>query len=227
MTTPSTPSTPMELLSAARTTDQLGELKETVTGKISRHSYDIADLTLEDGREARMVATEFYPNRRWEKNASYIMAVVDDTTKPVRVTTNHPDLVRLLAEGQVPELRDGTVRIMRIARRPGIRTKMSVAPTREGEDAVGHMLGRAANRIRAVSRQLGGERIDVVAYSDDPATHAVNALAVRALAVETGENGNLRITIPPYQAEAAAGGGNINLHLAAQLVGRRIELVVA
>lgn len=219
-----TPASPLELLQQTISRGELGELGGAATATIVRHSADIADLLLADGRNARIAATDFYPNRRWETGARHIVGIADDQSRPVRVTTNHPDLVRLLAEGHVPELRDGTVRIMRIARRPGVRTKISVAPTVEGEDAVGHMLGRAACRIRATSRQLGGERIDVVAYSDDVATHAVNALAVRALAVDNDHNGVLHITVPAHQADAATGGGNINLHLSAQLVGRRIEL---
>lgn len=219
----SSPANPFDLLQSYGR-DQAGELGLTLTGLVGKNSSDIADIRLSDGRAARIAATDFYPNRKWAAGASYIVAIVDATTVPVRVTTNHPDLVRLLLEGQVPELRDGTVRLMRIARRPGVRSKVSVAPTVAGEDAVGYVLGRAATRVRTVSSQLGGERIDVVAYHPDPAVHAVNALAVRALEVHTEQDGTLIITVPPYQAEAARGGGNINLHLSAQLVGRRIEL---
>lgn len=211
------------LLEQERESDKIGVHGRSALVTIVRYTDDVADVRATDGRAGRMHATDLPPGRSWRAGERYMAVVVDGSATPVRVSANHPDLVRILLEGHSPEVRDGSVRVMAVARRPGVRTKISVAATTEGVDAVGAALGRAAGRVRAVSESLGGERIDVVAWNPDPCIHAVNALSVRALHAED-MGSHLRIVVPPYQMEAALGGGNMNLILAVKLVGRRIRV---
>ena len=193
------------------------------TAEIVDATADVAVVRLADGRLATLPITEFYPNRRWSVGARYQVAVLDNAgTRPI-VSTTAPELIELIAAAYCPELRDGSVRVMGVVRSVGIRAKIAVAPTREGVDAVGALVGRAANRVQAVTRALTGERVDVVAYSEDPDTYLRNALGVKVDAIAT-EGRVAQITVPAHQYDAAVGGGGLNASLAAKITGRHISI---
>lgn len=197
---------------------------EATTAEVIEASADVAVVRLADGRLATLPVSEFYRNRRWSVGARYQVAVLEAGTSRPIVSTTRPELVALLAAGVCPELRDGTVRVMNIVRSVGIRTKISVAPTTTDVDAVGAFVGRAANRIQALSKALQGERIDVVAYSEDADTYLRNALGVKVDHLE--DNGRLvTLKVPSHQLDAAVGGGGLNASLAARLTGRRISII--
>jgi len=192
----------------------------TVT--LTRTSEDVARAVLPDGRKARMPVTEFYPNRTWDETTSYHCAVIED--KPLLLSTNRPELIPLLLEGLSPEIRNGTVRVVNTARRVGIRSKIAVATTSPDVDPVGVTLGRSAFRVRQLSNMLLGERIDVVAYHQDPVQFVLNALAVRPISAKQTSDETVEVVVPSYQLEAAKGGGNLNISLASRLTGYHIAL---
>lgn len=196
----------------------------TATVTVTDATADVATVRLLDGTTAIMPVTEFYPNRRWQLGGRYQVAVLPGP-RPV-ASVARPELIELLAAGVVPELRDGTVRVMCVARTVGVRSKVAVAPTSEGVDAVGALLGRAANRTKALSAMMLGERIDVVAWNPDPFVFLQNALGVRILShVEV--DGKFEITVPAHQFKAAVGGGGLNAALASRLTGVRCSIIAA
>ena len=197
-----------------------------VSGVITEAGSDVALVRLEDGRTGRLPVSEFFPNRRFEVGQRYFLAACDDSPRPL-LSASRPELLELLLSGVVPELRDGRVRVMKVARQVGIRSKVAVAPTTEDVDAVGAMIGRAACRLRAVSAMLHGERIDVVAFHEDRSQFVVNALAVSPVGVLLAEDGVVHVRVPEHQYQSALGGGGLNVSLAARLVGTRVAVELA
>lgn len=194
-----------------------------VTGKIIEATSDIALVSIPDGRNIHMPVSEFYPNRVWAIGNHYVLALTEGA-RPT-LSAAHPDLVALIMSGLSPEIRDGRVRVMATARQVGIRSKVAVAATENGVDPVGACLGKGAVRIRTLSQLLLGERVDVVSYHPDPAVFAVNALAVRPISSTVEAAGQVSVTVPAHQLEAARGGGGLNITLAARLVGHRINVI--
>jgi N utilization substance protein A len=195
-----------------------------VTVTVVEASADIAVCQLPDNRIARLPVTAFYPNRTWEVGGRYILALSEHDTS-LHLSATDDALVAMLFDGVSPEVREGRVRVMGVARHVGVRSKVAVAATEPGVDPVGACLGRAANRVRSVSAFLLGERVDVVAYHPDPQRFLVNALAVSPLSVSfEGDEAGYVVVVPSHQLAAARGGGNLNVVLASRLCGQRIEL---
>jgi N utilization substance protein A len=194
-----------------------------VTVKVIEASPDIAVCELPDGRVARMPVTSFYPNRRWETGARYHL-VAAESGSAVVLSATADELLPMLLDGLSPEVREGRVRVMGVARQVGVRSKIAVAATEPDVDPVGACLGRAANRVRALSAMLLGERVDVVAYHEDPQRYVVNALAVSPVSVTVDETAGFVVSVPSHQLAAARGGGNLNVVLASRLCGQRIDL---
>jgi len=156
--------------------------------------------------------------------AKFMVCVIAPAARPV-CSAARPDLVAALYAGVTPEVRSGSVRIMNVARIPGVRSKVAVAATREGVDPVAALVGREANRVLYVSRMLGGERIDVVPFNNDLAIFAKNAMAPAAVdAVEVDPSGKVLVFVQPHQMPAAVGGGGLNSHLAGDLLGYPVEV---
>jgi|GEM_PF-3570709 len=138
------------------------------------------------------------------------------------ISETDPAIVAAVLEGIVPELRDGTVRIMGVARSPGVRTKVAVAATAEGIDAVRACVGRSAGRVRSTADALGGERVDIVAWHHEPAAYAAAALAPAAVRSVRIDGDVATATVAAHQMAAAIGGGGLNSRLASELVGLHI-----
>ena len=194
-----------------------------VTVTVREASPDVAVCDLPDGTAARLPVTAFYPNRSWVVGGRYHLALAEGDGSPL-LSATAPELIALLLDGLSPEVRDGRVRVMGVARQVGVRSKVAVAATIAGVDPVGACLGRAANRIKALSTMLLGERVDVVAYHPDAPRFLANALAVVPESVETVEDGFL-VRVPRHQLTAAKGGGNLNVVLASRLLGARVEVI--
>lgn len=194
-----------------------------VTGTVIDAGRDVAVVRLTDGRTGHLPVSEFYPNRSWEVGRSYTLAACDDTARPL-LSASRPELLEMLLSGVVPELRDGRVRVLRTARQVGIRSKIAVAATEDGVDAVGALLGRNAGRLKLVSSHLLGERIDVVAWHPDRQKFVLNALAVKPVSITADETGKLLITVPAHQLQAALGGGGLNVALTSRLTGTRVTV---
>ena len=154
---------------------------------------------------------------------------VKETEKGMRalVSRTHPGLVTRLFENEVPEIFDGTVEIKAIAREAGSRTKMAVLSHDENVDAVGACIGQRGSRVANIVEELGGEKIDIVEYSDDPATFIAAALApAKVLGVEPEADGSkaCRVTVPDAQLSLAIGNKGQNARLAVKLTGWKIDI---
>lgn len=146
----------------------------------------------------------------------------------ITLSRSHPDLVRRLFEHEVPEIEDGSVEIMSIAREAGHRTKIAVRATREGINAKGSCIGEMGSRVRAVTSELNNEKIDIVSYSDDPAAYIAGALSPAKVAkVDIDPQGRFqaRAIVPDDQLSLAIGKEGQNARLAAKLTNWRIDIV--
>jgi N utilization substance protein A len=127
----------------------------------------------------------------------------------------------------VPEIADGTVEIAAIAREAGHRTKIAVRATVPGVNAKGACIGPMGQRVRAVMSELNGEKIDIVDWSEDPATFVGNALSpAKALRVDVVDvaSRTARVIVPDFQLSLAIGREGQNARLAARLTGWRIDI---
>ncbi len=154
---------------------------------------------------------------------------IKDTEKGARaiVSRTHPGLVTRLFENEVPEIFNGVVEIKAIAREAGSRTKMAVLSHDENVDAVGACIGQRGTRVADIVEELGGEKIDIVEYSEDPATFIAAALApAKVLGVEMDPEGAkaCRVTVPDSQLSLAIGNKGQNARLAVRLTGWKIDI---
>ncbi|ROS77142.1 transcription termination factor NusA [Cellulomonas sp. PhB143] len=145
----------------------------------------------------------------------------------ITLSRTHPGLVRKLFELEVPEVADGSVEIVAVAREAGHRTKVSVRSTVRGLNAKGACIGPMGARVRAVMAELHGEKIDIVDHSDDPAelvAHALSPARVTSVTVVDAEARSARVVVPDYQLSLAIGKEGQNARLAAKLTGWRIDI---
>lgn len=210
----------------AATTHEVPDGATTVSGVITRTTPDIATVRIVGGEELVLPVTEWVRPGRWERGDRVIAMRTVVADRPTLSLTS-PALVTLLLEGIVPEVRDGRVRVMGVAREAGVRTKVAVAATIDGVDAVASCVGRGASRVKMLAEQLGGERVDVVAWDPDRIRYLVNALAparvgeVRVL----DEPDEVEVVAPRHQMAAAVGEGGLNSQLAGRLAGFGVTVV--
>ena len=166
--------------------------------------------------------------REGERVMVYVVDVVAAEKGPrIMISRTHPGLVKRLFEMQTPEIKDGTVEIKAIAREAGSRTKMAVWSRDEDVDAVGACIGPKGSRVSAIVEELGGEKIDVVKYSDDPQQFITAALSpADVISVEVDPEGAKRCkaTVPDHQLSLAIGNKGQNARLAARLTGWKIDI---
>jgi N utilization substance protein A len=157
-----------------------------------------------------------------------INSVSKDTKGPqVEVSRTSPELVKRLFEMEVPEIYDGTVQIKVAMREPGDRAKIAVISTERDVDPVGACVGMKGSRVQAIIRELRGERIDIIEWSEDPAVFAANALSpakVAKVEINSFEEKKLTVTVPEDQLSLAIGKKGQNVRLAAKLVGWHIDI---
>ena len=158
----------------------------------------------------------------------YVVEVKDDSRGPrILVSRTHPDLVRLLFTEEVTEVRDGTVQIMNIAREAGSRTKMAVYSSNPDVDPVGACVGMNGMRVNAVVDQLGGEKIDIINWDENPAYFIENALSpakIISVAVDPEER-MASVIVPDYVLSLAIGKSGQNARLAAKLTNYKIDIM--
>ena len=181
--------------------------------------------------EAVLPATEQVPNEKYvhgERIRSFVVAVRKGPRGPsIQLSRTHPNLVRKLFTLEVPEIADGSVEIMALAREAGHRTKLAVRSTVPGLNAKGACIGPMGQRVRAVMSELQGEKMDIVDWYDDPAAFVGEALSpARVTEVEVVDLAarSARVTVPDYQLSLAIGKEGQNARLAAKLTGWRIDI---
>ncbi|MBB3665098.1 MULTISPECIES: transcription termination factor NusA [Prauserella salsuginis group] len=175
---------------------------------------------------AEQVPGENYPHGGRVK--AYVWQVARSARGPqITLSRTHPNLVRKLFALEVPEIADGTVEITAVAREPGHRSKISVRSTVPGVNAKGACIGPVGARVRNVMSELGGEKIDIIDYSDDPAQFVGNALSpAKAVSVTVVDERTktARVVVPDFQLSLAIGKEGQNARLAARLTGWRIDI---
>ena len=223
---------------------RLREAEDDVThGHFSGRIGDLVSGVVQQGRDPRLilvdlgrvegvlppqeaVATERFPH------GSRMKALVVGTRRTpsgvqVVLSRTHPGLVRALFALEVPEIADGSVEIVALAREAGHRTKMAVRSHRPGLNPKGACIGPMGARVRNVMAELGGEKIDIVDWSDDPAqmvAHALSPASVSSVHVVDAEARSARVIVPDYQLSLAIGKEGQNARLAARLTGWRIDI---
>jgi N utilization substance protein A len=158
----------------------------------------------------------------------YVVGVTRGMRGPqVSVSRTHPNLVKKLFALEVPEIADGSVEIVDVAREAGHRSKIAVRTSVAGLNAKGACIGPMGQRVRNVVAELHGEKIDIIDWHEDPATYVGNALSpAHALSAEVVDPvaQSVRIVVPDFQLSLAIGREGQNARLAARLTGWRIDI---
>jgi N utilization substance protein A len=145
----------------------------------------------------------------------------------VTVSRSHPSLVRKLFAFEVPEIANGDVEIVQVAREAGHRTKIAVRATKPGVNAKGSCIGELGQRVRAVSAELNEEKIDIVDYSEDLPAFVAQALSparVSSCYMLDAATKHVRALVPDFQLSLAIGKEGQNVRLAARLTGAKIDV---
>lgn len=212
-------------------------------GEFSGKEGDIVSGVIQQGRnpddvmvdlgklEALLPSGERVPGEHYEHGIR-IKAVVISVKRgfkgpQVMLSRTHPGLVKKLFALEVPEIADGTVEICAIAREAGHRTKIAVKSNVHGVNAKGSCIGPMGQRVRNVMNELHGEKIDIVDWSDDPATLVASALSparVNSVEIVDATARSARVVVPDYQLSLAIGKEGQNARLAARLTGWRIDI---
>jgi transcription termination/antitermination protein NusA len=207
--------------------DKIGGLVRGVVQQVDRGNV-IVKL---DHSEGFLPAREQIP-RSYHRQGDYVRAVViavDKSAKGPQVilSRTHPDFLRRLFESEVPEIAEGIVEIKAVAREAGFRSKISVYSTDPRVDAVGSCVGLKGSRVQSIVRELGGERIDIVPWSQDPTVFVSRALSpAKVMDVKTvEEEKRMMVVVADDQLSLAIGKGGQNARLAARLTGWKIDLV--
>jgi N utilization substance protein A len=206
-----------------------GREGDIVTGIIqqSDNRYTLLDL----GKvEALLPQAEQVPYERYEHGArlkAYIVEVRKTTKGPqIVVSRTHPGLIKRLFELEVPEISSGVVEIKAAAREPGHRTKIAVWSNDGNVDPVGACVGARGARVRMVTNELRGEKVDIVPFSEDPQEFVMRALQpakVKEVRLDE-ETGTATVIVPDYQLSLAIGKEGQNARLAARLTGWRVDI---
>ncbi len=203
---------------------------EVVTGTVQQ--VERSGIIVNLGRaEAILPAREQIPREQFRQGntiKAYIMDVNRSSKGPqVVLSRAHKDFLRKLFEIEVPEIKDGTVEIKAVAREPGARSKIAVHSNDERVDAVGACVGMKGSRVQTIVRELGGEKIDIVLWSDDPVTFVTRALSpAKVLHGELDRSENkVTVVVADDQLSLAIGKGGQNARLAAKLTNLKIDLI--
>jgi transcription termination/antitermination protein NusA len=206
-----------------------GREGDIVTGIIqqSDNRYTLLDL----GKvEALLPQAEQVPYERYEHGArlkAYIVEVRKTTKGPqIVVSRTHPGLIKRLFELEVPEISSGVVEIKAAAREPGHRTKIAVWSNDNNVDPVGACVGARGARVRMVTNELRGEKVDIVPFSDEPREFVMRALQpAKVKEVHLDEStGTATVIVHDFQLSLAIGKEGQNARLAARLTGWRIDI---
>ncbi|MBQ6996826.1 MAG: transcription termination/antitermination protein NusA [Oscillospiraceae bacterium] len=183
-----------------------------------------------EASDAVMRVSEQIPGETWregDKIKVYVLELHKMGRGPiVHVSRTHPNMVRRLFELETPEIADGQVEIRNIAREAGSRSKMAVRATVEDLDPVGACVGPRGGRVGAVVRELYGEKIDIVVWSEDPCEYVKAALSPADVISVTAIPGQkaCRVIVPDDQLSLAIGKEGQNARLAARLTGYKIDI---
>ena len=204
---------------------------ELVTGEVARVSDNKKIVYVRLGKiEASMPETEQIPGEHFkagDKIKVYILEVKKTNKGPqIVVSRSHPGLVKRLFESEVPEIYQGIVQIKSVSREAGSRTKMAVHSIDEKIDPIGACVGPKGTRVKYVVDELGGEKIDIINYSENTAEYVSASLSPsKVVKVEVNEEEkSALVVVPDYQLSLAIGKAGQNARLAAKLTNWKIDI---
>lgn len=204
---------------------------ELVTGEVARVSDNKKIVYVRLGKiEGSMPETEQIPGEHFkagDKIKVYILEVKKTNKGPqIVVSRSHPNLVKRLFESEVPEIFQGIVQIKSVSREAGSRTKMAVHSIDEKIDPIGACVGPKGTRVKYVVDELGGEKIDIINYSENPAEFVCASLSPsKVVKVEVNEEEkSALVVVPDYQLSLAIGKAGQNARLAAKLTNWKIDI---
>ena len=206
--------------------------QELVSGLVERIDPRTGAISLRLGKAEAVLPKNEQIGGENVKEGDYIKVYVVDVRETEKgpkaiISRTHPDLVKRMFETEVPEIYDGTVEIKAVSREAGSRTKLAVMSNDPAVDAVGACIGARGSRVSVIVDELGGEKIDIVEYSEEPKQFIAAALSpANVLLVELAEDGSrsCRVTVPDNQLSLAIGNKGQNARLAAKLTGWKIDI---
>ncbi|RSL33205.1 transcription termination/antitermination protein NusA [Salibacterium salarium] len=209
--------------------DFIDREEDIMTGIVQRQDNRFIYVDL--GKvEALLPQGEQMPNEAYNHNDRlkvYITKVEKTTKGPqILISRSHPGLLKRLFELEVPEIHDGTVEVLAVAREAGDRSKISVYAEDPEVDPVGSCVGPKGQRVQTIVNELKGEKIDIVPYSEDVFEYVSNALSPsKVLDVQVNEvDKSTLVIVPDYQLSLAIGKRGQNARLAAKLTGWKIDI---
>lgn len=208
-----------------------GRVGEIINGVIKRVEFGNATVDIQGRAEALLRRDEGLP-REHLKNGDRVRALIFDVRTEQRgpqifLSRSHPDFMAKLFMQEVPEIYDGTITIRAVARDPGSRAKIAVSARDGSIDPVGACVGMRGSRVQAVVNELGGEKIDIVPWSEDIATFIVSALspAVVSKVVLDEDAKRMDVVVAEDQLSLAIGRRGQNVRLASMLSGWDIDIM--
>jgi transcription termination/antitermination protein NusA len=207
---------------------QIGEL---VTGTVKKASRDLVVVELGNHAEALLKRNDMLPHevvRIGDRVRAYLVDVRSDARGPqLIISRSCPEMLVKLFEIEVPEIGDGLIEVMGAARDPGSRAKIAVLAKDNRIDPVGACVGMRGSRVQAVSSELGGERVDIILWDDNPAQFVINAIApaeVKTIVLDDDSN-SIDVIVDESQLSAAIGRNGQNVRLASKLTGWELNVL--
>ncbi|MEY2827297.1 MAG: hypothetical protein RLZZ183_416 [Actinomycetota bacterium] len=212
--------------------DYLRKENTIISGVVQQgKDSNLIDVKLADGIEGFIPAQEQVPGENYQHGTRikcFIVSVRKGNKGPqITLSRTHPGLVKSLFELEAPEVQQGVVEIVAVARESGHRTKIAVLSHDPQISPKGTCIGPMGQRVRNVMNELGGEKIDIVDFSLDPATFIANALSpakVSQVTVTDLESRSAQVLVPDFQLSLAIGREGQNARLAARLTGWKIDI---
>jgi len=208
--------------------DRVGDL---VTGVVFKAENDQVLIRLNDRTEAILPREERIVNEKYipgERLKFYLLDVRQTTRGPrIVVSRTHPGLLRKLLELEVPEIREGVIDIKNIVREAGARAKIAIQTLDVNVDPVGACVGNNGTRIKSISKELCGEKVDIIVWSSDPLQYIRNSLSpAKIVKIEPILEQEKAVTVfaRPDQLSLAIGKAGQNVRLAARLTGWKIDI---
>lgn len=202
---------------------------ELITGIVRR--FEKGSIIVDLGRADAILPGSEQTRRESYRPGDRIQGYVKDVAKASRdaqivLSRTDPGLVIKLFEQEVPEIHEGIVKVVAVAREPGVRSKVAVYSTESDVDPVGACVGMRGSRVQAVVQELRGEKIDIVPYHSEPARFVCNAISPAQVAKVLIDEAKLsmELVVPDDQLSLAIGRGGQNVRLAAQLTGWQLEI---
>jgi len=208
--------------------DRKGQLIRGIVRRFEKGNNIIVDLGKTEGVLPFREQTPRETYRPGDRIVAYVRDIDREARGPqIILSRSDPKLVEKLFESEVPEIYEGIVRIVAVAREPGARSKIAVTSRDSDVDPVGACVGMKGSRVQAVVQELRGEKIDIVPFDRDPARYVIAAIQpaeVHKVIVDEGD-GRMELVVPDEKLSLAIGRKGQNVRLAAQLTGWKLDII--